>query len=506
MVQFFKKYHKWVGLFFSFFILMFAISGILLNHRKLISELDISRKYLPDSYQFQNWNNGAIFGTLPLENNNILIYGNCGVFLTDTTLKKITDFSKGISKGIDNRLFKKVVMTSDSSLFSISSHHLYQLSKPYYKWKKVTEKINFKHDSFNDLYVKNDTLYVVMRSYIYRSQFPYNHFEKINLKAPAEYSNKVSLFRTIWVLHSGELFGNVGKLIVDILGLFTIILALTGLIITFWRIPIKRRKKQKKDSRKLRKFWNTSLKWHNKLGYIPFVLLMILAITGWFLRPPLLITIIRAKVNPIPLSPLDSSNPWHQKIRNIRYDDVTSEWLLYSSDGFYQLNDFNSTPIKLKEQPPVSVMGINVWKRKNNSTWLLGSFSGLYQWNKQTGQIYDEIANKPYIKKRTMGRPIFSNLISGYSSDFSCGNIVFDYHKGAYLINSDKKPIEMPKFIKENGRMSLWNFSLELHVGRMYKSLFGIFAPFFIFFSGLLFLFTLLSGYMVYIKRHRKRR
>ncbi len=506
MVKFFKKYHKWIGLFFSFFLLMFAISGILLNHRKLISKFDIPRKYLPSSYRFTNWNNGAILGTVPLEKNRILMYGSSGVFLTDTALQEVYNFMEGLPQGVDNQLLKSIVISSDSStLFGISAHHLYKTSKPYNQWQDITENIDFKHDSFNDLYVKDDTLYVVMRSYIYRSKAPYKLFERIKLKEPENYSNQVSLFRTIWVLHSGELFGMIGKLFVDFLGLLIIVLVLTGLIITFWKIPIKRRKKQKKDNRKLKKFWNVSLKWHNKIGYIPFVLLMVLAVTGWFLRPPLLIAIVRAKVNPVPFSILDSPNPWHQKIRNLRYDNTTSEWLLYSSNGFYQFRDFNNTPIRLKEQPPVSVMGINVWKEYNDSTWILGSFSGLYQWNKQSGEVYDMITNKPYVKKRTMGRPTFTNLVSGYSSDFSCGNMVFDYHKGASLIHSDKKPIQMPEFIKEKSRMSLWHFSLELHVGRIYKDLFGAFAPFFIFFSGLFFVFILLSGYVVYRKRHKRK-
>lgn len=39
MKNFWKKYHKWVGLFFSFFILMFCFSGIVLNHRTLFQKL-----------------------------------------------------------------------------------------------------------------------------------------------------------------------------------------------------------------------------------------------------------------------------------------------------------------------------------------------------------------------------------------------------------------------------------------------------------------------------------
>ena len=39
------QHHKWFGLLISFFLLMFCISGILLNHRQLISDINVSRTH-----------------------------------------------------------------------------------------------------------------------------------------------------------------------------------------------------------------------------------------------------------------------------------------------------------------------------------------------------------------------------------------------------------------------------------------------------------------------------
>ena len=39
-----KKHHKWLGIALSFFLLMFCLSGIVLNHRWLVRDVDISRK------------------------------------------------------------------------------------------------------------------------------------------------------------------------------------------------------------------------------------------------------------------------------------------------------------------------------------------------------------------------------------------------------------------------------------------------------------------------------
>ena len=61
-----RKQHKWLGIGLSFFMLMFCVSGILLNHRSLIKEVNVSRKYLPSRYEFQKWNGGLLRGTLDI--------------------------------------------------------------------------------------------------------------------------------------------------------------------------------------------------------------------------------------------------------------------------------------------------------------------------------------------------------------------------------------------------------------------------------------------------------
>ena len=78
--------------------------------------------------------------------------------------------------------------------------------------------------------MRDDTLMVLTRSHLFRST-DYQTFEQIDLPAPAHYKNKIGLFKTIWVLHSGELYGLVGRLVVDALGLIMIFLSITGFII-----------------------------------------------------------------------------------------------------------------------------------------------------------------------------------------------------------------------------------------------------------------------------------
>ena len=54
----------------------------------------------------------------------------------------------------------------------------------------------------------------------------------MEITAPSGYDGKVSLFRTVWLLHSGELFGKVGVLVVDVISVLLIIICVTGL--AFW--------------------------------------------------------------------------------------------------------------------------------------------------------------------------------------------------------------------------------------------------------------------------------
>jgi len=102
-MKFLRKYHKWLGLLSIVFVILFSFSGIILNHRQLVSNIDIDRSLLADEYQYNNWNNAAVKGTEKISNDSILIYGNIGVWLTDSTFSDFKDFNNGFPAGIDNK-------------------------------------------------------------------------------------------------------------------------------------------------------------------------------------------------------------------------------------------------------------------------------------------------------------------------------------------------------------------------------------------------------------------
>lgn len=126
-----RKQHKWLGIGMSFFMLMFCLSGILLNHRSLIKDVDVSRKYLPSRYEFKNWNGGLLRGTLALDD-AILLYGNGGIWQTDSTASTFKDFNKGMPAGADCRQIRNVIRTDDGSVWSVSPFSLYRLGSHKY--------------------------------------------------------------------------------------------------------------------------------------------------------------------------------------------------------------------------------------------------------------------------------------------------------------------------------------------------------------------------------------
>ena len=98
-----RKYHKWLGIFTSFFLVMFCLSGIVLNHRRFFADVNVSRSLLPDRYAFKQWNNGLLRGTLRCKDDQgrdaVLIYGAAGIIRTDTTASHFAEYNKGLPAG-----------------------------------------------------------------------------------------------------------------------------------------------------------------------------------------------------------------------------------------------------------------------------------------------------------------------------------------------------------------------------------------------------------------------
>lgn len=562
-----KKYHRWFGLVLSVFMLVFCVSGIILNHREAFSGCEVSRKWLPASYHIKNFNNGVVKGTVVKKSgslaisegfsDSILVYGCAGVFLTDYQLSTWQDFNAGLPKSIDERNVRHLVQARDGSLWCAALRDVYRYDENAQQWKKVELPGN--EERIMDVALGKNSIQVVAltRSRIFEitpiasnidvsespsslassakggvSEKSPDIFEKKSggfsekvgtflgkyrveskiIPAPKKYEPKTTLFKLVWHLHSGEFFGLPGKLVVDAIALVLIVLSITGILLFILPYGIRRAKKlaAKARMKRLGKQFAWNMKWHNKIGYVTIVLTLWIAITGMCLRPPLMVPLVLSK---LPQAVGEDGNVWQDKLRAIRWDAVQGDWLVSTSEGFLRVDeDFSQAPKMLPDDecPKLSPMGVTVWESDGKGGWIVGSFRGIYRWNpvNHKSQILDYFTNEPCVETSMI--PISDNLICGYSEDlFDREPMVFDFAKGVedakgQVINILDEKDAMSDLICETAPMSLWNVALELHVGRCYSPFLGPLSDLFVFLSGLLIILVLLSGYIISHRRRKK--
>ncbi|RPI76131.1 MAG: hypothetical protein EHM47_00650, partial [Ignavibacteriales bacterium] len=454
MIKFFRKYHKWLGVIFALIILSYVFSGIILNHREALSFIDVNRKLLPGEYRYQNWNNAAVKSTLKISSDSILIYGNIGIWLTDSSYSDFVDFSSGFPKGIDNRKIFQMIRTTEKRLLAGTFSGLYSFNYEENKWVSVTLPV--KEKSIVDIIQKQDTLFVLTRSSLLKTT-DLNTFIVSQLPPPENYDNKTGLFKTLWVIHSGEIYGIFGKIIVDFAGLVFAFLTITGFIVFVNRIVLKKNKKTDEVKVKLRNSNRWNIKWHNKFGWIALAILILNTTTGMFLRPPLLAFIGNSRVGKIPHTELDTPNPWFDQLRRIYYDQEIARFIVVTMDGFYYSDDnFKTELIQFIFQPPASIMGVTVFEKIDSYKYLVGSFNGLFVWNSQSGEVFDYIKKQLYTTPSSIGKPVGDFLVSGFTRDFKNQEYFFDYEMGATNINADEKFAVLPQKIINETPISLW--------------------------------------------------
>jgi len=503
--KFFKKYHKWLSVVFGLFIVMFSLSGIVLNHRSLFSSVDVKRSGLPKVYNYNNWNLAAVKGAIDLQGDSSLIYGNIGIWLTIDNYKTFTEFNSGFPEGVDNRKVSCILQTKNGQLFSGTYFGLFKYDYSLAKWMKVSLPVH--NQRVVDLLEQEGSLFVMTRSFLLKKSLgsSVHGFEKIILPPPENYNNKTGLFKTLWVIHSGEILGVAGKLFVDLIGILFIFLTFTGLIYFLFPQWIKKRRRRERKVKSMVWLNRFSLRWHNKIGWWLGVFLIITTLTGMFLRPPLLIPIASTEVGKIPWSILDNDNAWYDKFRGFVFDPESSAFIIGTTNGFYFADrSFKNELVPVKYHPPVSVMGINVFQPAGKGTYLVGSFSGFYHWSSNTGYVEDILAQKPYVAASSSGSPFGANTVAGFLYDSDELPYYFDYGRGAQPVLHNFPFTEMPQNIIDRSPMSLWNLALEIHTARIYGVLIGDFYILLIPLFGLIVLFILISGFYMYLKVYRK--
>ncbi len=500
MATTFRKLHKWPGIIIAVFAIHFAFSGMIMNHRSLFSGVDVSRKWMPRSYEYQNWNQAAVRGGFSIGEDSLLFFGNIGSWIKIN--QGFTDYNQGFPGGIDNRKINQLI-SFNGKLIAATQFGLFQRGISEKEWQSIpTPECG---QRLVDLFIRKDTLFILSRNYLIKSA-DLNHFQTIVLPAPEGYTRSAGLFNTLWELHSGELFGTVGKLLVDLLGFVTILLTATGLLHFIFPKLIRRKKRISGTSGSLPAKFRLNLRWHNVVGYLFVLFLIINATAGIFLRPPLLIPIVNTRVGIISGTHLDNNNPWNDKLRKGTWNEKLEIFIFSTADGFYAADENLTRPmIRFDSQPPVSLMGCNVLEPVDSTKYLIGSFSGMYTWDAINGEVSDFFTGKDYQAPTGMSRPVSDNMVAGYLKDQRNNQWVFDYNNGIEAI-SNTTTWEMPDNVKLKSPISLWNLALEIHTGRILEQFIGMFYLLYIPIAGICVLMVLISGFFVWLLAHRKKK
>jgi hypothetical protein len=494
-----RKYHKWPSLIIGFFLLLFAASGIVMNHRDWFSNINFSRQLLPPDYQYKNWNLAAIKGNVALDDSSFLVYGNIGIYCTDKQFSTFTDFNKGLGKGMDKRKIFTMLHSEAGDLYAGTLFGLFRYNQKSKEWESFT--LPEKSPRVVRVEQHGSQILVLTRSHLYTLTDGADQIiSEIPIPKAENADGKASLFRTLWIIHSGELMGLPGKILVDLVGLGLIFITLSGFYYTL--MPSMARRSGEKLKKKLKRINRFSINWHNKLGVYGIVFLLITTITGMFLRPPLLIPIAYSRVKAIPGSSLDHVNPWHDKLRDIITDSVSGSFIISTSEGFYRFTPGDTLSRTFPVQPEVSVMGITAFEHLPEGGLLVASFSGLYRWQPEFNIVTDYVTGLP-ARTGARGNPFGALALSGIITENGKPLAMIDYQAGLIPLNKIKIKPQMPEHIRKLP-VSLWNLSLEVHTGRIFSVILSDFYILYVPLMGLTTLLIIITGLWMWLKMRKR--
>jgi len=500
-----KKLHRWLGLILILFILNFAISGIILNHRNVFGQASLPQSILPANYHYHNWNRSALSGIKELSDSTIL-YGEMGIYQFD---KKSGQIEPLLIPGEMNsekcKIYDLEILESGEWLAATGDGLI-----SYYNGKWRSQLIPFnkgdRHKVVSIEMVDNHPL-AMTRSGIYTGEGVGDEriWRSSGLLPPEGEASGRSFFHLFSAVHSGKIFGLPGRLFVDLLAVIFALLAVSGLVHFFFPRLIKRSKSNKRHF--LRRTFKFASKQHIYGGIVVIVFLLILTVSGMFLRPPFLIAIIDKEMSSQKTSVQSNGHFWKDKLRKMTV--MGEGWLLIStSRGFYMVDqDFQYPPFKMKDEPPFSIMGVSFLNQLDSRRVLVGSFSGIYFWDLISGEIRDHVTGR--FSREKKGRPVGQWMITGYHETLDGLEYMIDYRKGLIPLGHDRKWFTMPEEVHKNSRISLWNLALEMHTGRILSFILGDFYILIVPITGLMIIIMMLNGLgsaLIRIKKKRTKR
>jgi len=507
MKKIFKKskwIHKYIGLVVLVFLIWMSITGIILNHPDIIEKYSVNKAFVPKSYHPKNWNRSTMKGIVIDKNNSavLYLYGRQGVFFSDNRGKSFVSFMEGSFPKSPKGRRTNSLYALNNVIVAATNNGIYVLNKNTGRWTKSF--IPSDEKEFVKILRVNDKLLALTKSQVFESDLSEElNFKEIKLNRDVSVDS-IRLIDFFFSLHDGSIFGIFGKLLWDFAGIVILFLSISAFYI--WYYPKKRKRKFKinnsynSDSEK--SVFKLLYKYHKKLGWYLGLLVLIITLTGIFLRPPLIAVLARKAISSKFLP--SSSNVWNHKIHNALYDSANEKLVIECKDGIWS-GSTEGDRVFSRINIPVNIfaMGATVFDELKKGEWIIGSFGGIATYNVIDKEVNHILPQKPDFNSV---RPA-STMITSYVQMSDSVIYLVGHYKGLCDINGvSLNVIKMPPYIEDNYRMPLWNYMFEIHNARMFRSFIGGLYILIIPLFGILSVLVLLSGFFDYMyAKYRKK-
>ncbi len=488
-----SKLHKVLSLFFIPIFLFIALSGIGLNHSSIIKNISLPISSLPENYHFKQWNRGVIQTLVKDEKGGIYAAGKNGLgYFFDGSYQQI-DNPLAINNW-QNFIYSLYYDKASKQLFIGSRDGLYRYQVVTQQWHYYSQTSEQRIVSIVKSEQEN-AIIAIANHHIFTVETAANGkvANKVKERAItlAKSSQTIPLFRFIFALHSGELLGIVGILLMDLVALSLIYFCLSGLY--YWLFPkaVGKNLLSKKQQIKGGRVFRWLAKYHNSWGLVLAPLLIISAATAVVMRPPGLLLIVSGN-SPIDFYSSHASENIPYKITKAAL--IENKLVLLTDDGVFSGNSNTANFEQIKFSVPVHGMGATIFQQQSDGNILVGSFSGLFVWQEKDNSY--EAVTLPEGTKGILP-------VAAYQSE--SGVVVFDFFKGK-LFDQSSVFSTMPDSINNDAKMALWNFFFELHNLRIFQDYIGPFYLLLLLAVALSLLTITITGVLQYLRKGKRQK
>jgi hypothetical protein len=489
-----RTIHKYLGLILGLYLLAMGASGLLLNHPEWIRAFDIPQALVPADYTYRNWNRMLIRGGTITSDSTWYLAGKLGIARSTDQGRSFSILDEGFPASAYDRDTADLIIlnegSADHTLLAATRSGLYQ-KQGNSPWVKVGLPGAPSFPRMVALVKTDDRIVAFSETAAWQADTKTLNFTSAELAVAEEDSTaQVPLFRVLHDIHNGAILGRPGKILLDISGIILVVLAVSGVVI--WFVPWRNR-----QFPTLRHppgtFFRWCWKYHLKLGIWMVLILMILAGSGIFLRPPLLLATLAHS--------LDADNPLLRFTASSGRFGGKIQAATSSNNGTMVISTQNSLwhgpahldgPFqRLKLAIPIHGMGVTVLEGMADNQLLVGSFSGLFIVEDNSARIWR--LRRPGLQEST---PYQSNdLVSGVVMAGKEPHVRLDYHDGMLPMTTGQRSLPtMPGEIAAAAPMSLWHYLFEFHNGRIFEPWLGPWYLLIIPISGTILLLLCLSG------------